>query len=143
MYNNLFYSVTYDSNEKKCDENEDLDSFRYLINFFINNNAEKYEEENKKNNNYDMFYEDLMKIPAEEFKKIKKISQKDLDLNHLKLFLQIKNELEELYGQNYFDENEIIRFIIGLKLIDSYLEQIMIRLNLYLSKLMNGGNKLE
>jgi hypothetical protein len=115
MYNNLLYSITTDSNARKSDDNEDLDSYKYLTDFFINYNMEKIEEENKKNNNYDLFYEDFMIIPAEELKKIKRITQKDLDLNQLKLYLQLKNEFDELYGQNYFDENEIIRFMIGLR----------------------------
>jgi hypothetical protein len=138
MYNNLFYSITTDSNTKKCDENEDLDSYKYLTDFFTNYNMDKIEEENKKNNYYDLFYEDLMKIPAEELKKIKKITQKDLDLNQLKLFLQLKNELDELYGQNYFDENEIIRFMIGLKSKFLNLEEIIIGSRPYLLKQMNG-----
>ena len=89
MYNNLFYSLMTDPNLKKSDESEDLDSFNYLINFFTNLDLGKYEDENKKNSScYDMYMEDMKKIPEEEFKKVRKITQKDLDLNFLKIFLQ-------------------------------------------------------
>ena len=116
MYNSLFYSLMTDPNVKKSDESDDLDSFKYLTNFFTNFDIEKYEEENKKNNAcYDLFYEEIKKIPEEELRKVKKRTQKDLDLNQLKIFLQLKNELDLSHGENYFDENEIIRFLIGLK----------------------------
>jgi hypothetical protein len=106
-----------DPNVKNSDENQEVDSFKYLTNFFNSFDIEKYEEESKKNNTcFDIFLEDMKKIPEEEMKKVRKITQKDLDLNQLKLYFQIKNEFDLMFGENYFDENEIIRFIIGLKL---------------------------
>lgn len=115
MYNNLFYSLMTDQNIKKSEDNEDLDSFQYLINYFTNVDVEKCEDENNTNGCFDMYLEDMNKINDEEFKKIRKVTQKDLDLSYLKIYLQVKNELEKSYEENYFDENEIIRCIIGLK----------------------------
>jgi hypothetical protein len=97
IMNESLYNRTNDD-----EEIDTVDAYKFLINYFSNVKIEEPSEGFKflKENN------------LQPQRKLTELNENNLNL--MKTYFEVKNEISSLYGENNFSDNEIIRFVVSI-----------------------------
>lgn len=103
---NLINNGEEGSSENSTANSETVDSYKYLIHYFLNVELDdKPLQEDIENTNNAIFKKQVRKYTEIENDNIPQI----------KCFLEIKNSMNSKYGEGQFSDNEIARYVVGFQ----------------------------